>query len=74
MVEYGVYTLNGREFIACHGDAGGYILYTWEEWFAGTLADMEADADGQILCQGESTGYTIADLVFTGRVVNPERL
>lgn len=71
MVEYGVYVLDGREYVVCHGEDGGYILYTWEEWTAGTLADMEADEDGQVLCQGEPTGYTIDDLVFTGRVANP---
>lgn len=70
MVERGIYTLHGREYIVCAGDSGGYVLYTPEEWRTYSMADLEVDADGRILFQGTPTGDDISDLEYTGRMAD----
>jgi hypothetical protein len=69
--EGGVYRLRGqgRDLIAYLGqaDTEGWVLYTQQEWDTGTTADLEVQEDGSVTFQGEPTGYTAGDLVFTGR-------
>lgn len=70
LVDRGIYTLHGREYIVCAGDSGGYVLYTPEEWRTYSTADLEVGADGRILFQGKPTGANVGDLEYTGRTAD----
>ncbi len=58
---------NGEQVVAIDGAAGGYTLYTREEWNAEASAAYAADQDGRITFRGAATGWTLADLRDTGQ-------
>jgi hypothetical protein len=45
---------NGR--LCCHGQEGGYILYSQDEWDRTAPSEMEADAQGNVSFRGRPTG------------------
>ena len=57
---------NGEQVVASDGAAGGYTLYTREEWNAEASAAYAAEQDVPLAVRRAATGWTLSDLRETG--------
>jgi hypothetical protein len=49
---------DGRQFLICGTDSG-FALRSPEEWESDDSVDFEADAEGNVYCDGEPVGWKI---------------
>ena len=69
--ERGVYMLpDGEEFVASVARGGGYALYDPQVWKHYGLPDYEINAQGRITKVGQSTHWSVEDLIDTGRTAD----
>lgn len=55
---------DGRQFLVCGTDSG-YALRAPQEWESDDEVEFQADADGNVYMDGESTGWRIPSEVLS---------
>ncbi len=69
--ERGIYKLpDGEEFVAGAARGGGYALYNPQIWKRYGVPDYEVSAQGRVTKMGESTRWSVEDLLDTGRTAD----